>query len=375
VNARIAAILVVLLLVLGGGALLTFQQERAQRASNVDTLGRTVLPGLQAADVRAIRLAETKATLTLRRSEAGWNIAERENFPADFERVREFVLKAISLKVGQSEPLGEKDRERLALNGPGKPGAGTLVEFLGAEDKPLARLLIGRKYFRAEPQDPAKAIGDGRFVLLPAQPGTVYIVSDPLIQATTRSAEWIDRRSFQVEKVKTLELSYPDGSGWRIERTADNSDWKLAGATPAEKIEVTKANSASYSLNLLELADIAPPGIAGSETGLDKPTRIAATTLDGLEYAIQVGKLEGDNYYVSFRPGGTLNKSRTPAPNEKPEDKERLDKEHAERIKQIEERAPREAVLARHVLLIPKTKLADTLVKRDELLAKPEEKK
>ena len=38
-------------------------------------------------------------------------------------------------------------------------------------------------------------------------------MSDPLTQASANSAEWIDRTSFQVEKVKTLELRYPDGGG------------------------------------------------------------------------------------------------------------------------------------------------------------------
>ena len=33
--------------------------------------------------------------------------------PADVERVREFLLKAIELKVGQAEPLGAADRKRL----------------------------------------------------------------------------------------------------------------------------------------------------------------------------------------------------------------------------------------------------------------------
>jgi len=38
--------------------------------------------------------------------------------------VREFVLKAIELKVGQSEPIGEKDRARLNLD-----ASGTQIEF------------------------------------------------------------------------------------------------------------------------------------------------------------------------------------------------------------------------------------------------------
>jgi hypothetical protein len=340
VNARVAAILVLLLAVLGGGALLYQHQERARRPDNVATLGRTLFKDLQAADIAALRIVEPNATLTLQRKEDRWTIAERGDFPADLAKVREFVLKVIGLKVGQSEPLGEKDRARLNLD-----GSGTRVEFLNAESKPLGAFIVGRKYFKREVDNPDKAIPDGRFVVLPGEAGTAFLVGDPLAQATTRTAEWIERAAFQVEKVKTLQVRYPDGESWRIDRPADNAEWKLASPRPGEKLDISRANAASYSLQLLELADVAPKGAAEDmkTRGLDNPTTIDATTLGGAAYAIKVGRLAGENYYVTF--------SSTAA-----------DK-------------PNEKVLAQHVLLIPKSKLDDTLKKRAELLEKKEAKK
>jgi hypothetical protein len=327
-NARVAAILVVLLVVLGGAALLYYQEERARRPANVETLGQTLLKDLKAADIVAIRIAEPGSTLTLQRKESGWTLAEREGFPADLGKVHEFVVKAIGLKVGQSEPIGEKDRARLELD-----ASGTQVEFLASDAKSIGKLAVGKKYFRKEVDNPDQAPADGRFVALPDDPKMAYLVSDPLAQATTRSADWIDRSSFKVEKVKTLELRYPGGGGWRVERSGDNADWKLEGARPGAKLDIPKVNAASYSLSLLELADVAPKG--APDTGLDKPTLINATTLEGVSYEIKVGGMQGDNYYVSFR-----------SSSEQPRDK----------------------LLSEHVLLIPKAKLEDTLKKRAELL-------
>jgi len=327
-NARVAAILVVLLVVLGGAALLYYQEERARRPANVETLGQTLLKDLKAADIVAIRIAEPGSTLTLQRKESGWTLAEREGFPADLGKVHEFVVKAIGLKVGQSEPIGEQDRARLELD-----ASGTQVEFLASDAKSIGKLAVGKKYFRKEVDNPDQAPADGRFVALPDDPKMAYLVSDPLAQATTRSADWIDRSSFKVEKVKTLELRYPGGGGWRVERSGDNADWKLEGARPGAKLDIPKVNAASYSLSLLELADVAPKG--APDTGLDKPTLINATTLEGVSYEIKVGGMQGDNYYVSFR-----------SSSEQPRDK----------------------LLSEHVLLIPKSKLEDTLKKRAELL-------
>jgi hypothetical protein len=47
-------------------------------------------------------------------------------------------------------------------------------------------------------------------------------------------------------------VKYADGGGsYRIERNADNADWKLAGLKPGEKLDASRANAASYSLSLL----------------------------------------------------------------------------------------------------------------------------
>jgi hypothetical protein len=348
-NARLAVILVVLLVVLGGGALLYQHQERSRRPDNVDTLGRSLLKDLKAADVTAIRIVEPKSTLTVQQKNDRWVLAERGDFPADVAKVREFMVQALSLKVGQSEPIGDKDRARLNLD-----DSGTQVEFAGADGKPLSKLIVGKKYFKREVDNPEKARADGRFVALPAEPKVAYIVSDPLGQATTRSAEWIDKRSFQVEKVKSLEVRYPDGGGYRIERAGDNADWRLAGAKPGEKLDVGRANAASYSLSMLELADVAPKG-----TKLEQPVSIQASTLDGLAYSIQVGTLQGDNYPVTFSSSGALRK----------------DDKDAERLKKLKERLPREKMLSDYVLLMPKSKLEDTLKKRADLLEKKDEAK
>ena len=358
-NARIVGVLLVVLIALGGGALLVRQQQGAQKPADAATLGQPLLKGLQASQVAAIVIREPKSALTIANKDERWTIAERGGFPADVDKVRDFVVKAIALKIGQSELAGQKDRARLLLD-----AGGTTIEFLGADGKPLARLTAGRKYFKTEPENPEKANGDGRYVALPGDEQRVLVVADPLSQASTRSADWISKAGFAAEKVKTMEMRAPEGaatgSSWRIERSGDNADWKLAGARSDEKLEITKANSASYSLSLIELADVAPADAKAEETGLDNPAVITATTLDGLTYTLKFGKLSGDNYYATVAIAGEA----------KPEGKDA-----EERLKKINERLPREKALAAYTLLVPKSKLEDIVKKRADLLVKKEEKK
>lgn len=354
-NAKIAAVLVLLLVVLGGGALLVRQQDAAHKPAASGTLGQPLLKGLKAAEVASIVIREPKATLTLALKDGRWTIVERAGFPADFDKVREFVLKALELKIGQVEPIGEADRARLQLD-----GSGTSVEFLGAEGKPLARFIAGRKYFKTEPEKPESARGDGRFVQLPGEDKTVYIVADPLAQASTKSADWIARPGFGAEGVKSLDYRPASGEGWRIERSGDNADWKLSPLRAGEKLEVTKANAASYSLNNIDLADVAPKGLKPEETGLDQPVTLVADTFDGLTYTIRLGKLSGGNYYAQVAVTG----------EPKPQGKDAED-----RLKKLNERLPRERALAEHVVLLAKSKFDDILKSRAELLEKRDAKK
>jgi hypothetical protein len=354
-NARIAGVLFILLFAMGGGALLVREQQSSPKSGGAETLGQPLLKGLQASQVAAIVIREPKGAITIAKKDDRWTITERGGFPADLDKVRDFVVKAIGLKIGQSEPVGEKDRARLLLD-----AGGTAIEFLGADGKPLARLTAGRKYFKSEPENPEKAIGDGRYVALPGDEKRVVVVADPLAQASVSSADWISKSGFAAEKVKAMEVRAADGTIWKIERPGDNADWKLAGARGDERLDVSKANAASYSLSLIELADVAPADAKPEETGLDKPTVVTAVTLDGLTYTLRLGKLSGDNYYATVAIAGD------PAPQ---------GKDAEERLKKINERLPREKALAGYTLLIPKSKLEDVVRKRADLLAKKEEKK
>jgi hypothetical protein len=354
-NARIVGVLLILLVALGGGALLVQQQQSSRGSADAGTLGQPLFKGLQASQVATIIIRQPKDAITIARKDERWVIAERGGFPADVEKVREFVVKAIGLKVGQSEPIGEKDRARLQLD-----AGGTAVEFLGADGKPLARLTAGKKYFKVEPDNPEKANGDGRYVALPGDEKRVIVVSDPLAQASTRSADWISKAGFAAEKVKVMEVRHADGTNWKIERSGDNADWKLAGARGDEKLDAGKANAASYSLSRVELADVAPADLKPEATGLDKPAVVTATTLDGLTYTLKVGKTSGDSHYATIAVAGE------PKPD---------GKDAAERLKKINERLPGEKALAAYTLLIPKSKLEDVLKKRGDLLAQKEEKK
>lgn len=377
-NKQLLAILGVILVVMGGAALLVFKQGAGEKPASAAQLGQPLLRGLKASEIGTITIREPKGTLTLAKKDNRWIIVERNGFAADLDKVTDLVVKSIELKAGQVEPVGEKDRARLNLAEPGKgEGAATAVTFKATDGKILAELLVGKKYFKKEPEgDASKAQGDGRFVMLPSDPKQVYIVSDALRLVTTASGEWISKDGVAIERVKTLEVKPAEGDGYRIERDTDGIDWKLDGAagvqTAGQKLDVSRANAASYSLNKLDIEDLAA---ADADTGLDKPTTITATTFDGLTYTLRVGRTEKDKTFVKVDVEGTPVRESTVRKDEKAEDKEKREKSAAEEAKRLQERVAREKTLKDYVLVIQSKKLADTLKPRGDLLEKKPEPK
>ena len=372
-GARMLAVLVALLVLIGGGAAYYYQQEG--RTSTVALLGEALLPSIKAADISSIVLREGGDTLTLTRKEDRWILVERGDFPADPAKVREFVLKVLELKIGQNEPVTAADRARLRLAEKGKDGAATELQFKGAGGKVLGALLIGKKYFKgAAPDNIEAATGDGRFVMLPGVADRVYIVSDPLPQATAKSAPWIITDGIAIQNPGSIEMRFRDGERWRVFRDGKQGPWKLDPLKAGEKAEQSRLSSAAYGLYELKIADVAPMDFKPEASGLDTPITLSATGEEGARFTIKLGKLRKTDLYASIVMDNVpADKPRVPAKDEKPEDKGKIDKEYSEFLAKRTARYAREKSLSNYTVLLTMRSLSDILKRRDELLDKKPE--
>jgi len=369
-------VLLAVLVVLGGAGLALVWRDVADYRASGAKIGAKLLPSLKIADVAEVRLQDAKRQATLVRKEKTWVVQERGGYPASFQEISDLLIKLVELKVTQSEQVGASLWPRVELADPGKgegtgtkmEGAGTLIEFKDAAGKPLARLVLGKKVLKKDPMNPLPAAKDGvpagRYVRVDGAGDTVIVVSDPLEKAVADPGRWLNKDFFKADRIKTLAVG-PEGGAprWKISRNEEWGQWKFAagGADLHPSAAVTAVNK----LGTLTFSDVAPDPKAEA---VDKPLVAVMETFDNLVYTLKLAKqAKGEEFLVTFTLTGEPPKTRVPEKGEKPQDKERRDKEFAESLKRLEQRIAAERALGKWTYVVPAGELEPLLRSRSDM--------
>ncbi len=370
VNRKQFLILVIALVVLGGAGLALFWQDIAAYRASGAKIGAKLLPGFKIADVAQIRLKDAKGQVTLVKKDDRWVVHERGEYTANFQDIGDFMVKLVELKVTQSESVGAALLPRLDLAAPDKgEGAGTLLEFKDNTGKMLASLIVGKKVLKKDPLNPLPAAKDGvpagRYMLQSGAQDTVVVVSDPLNAAEAKPGRWLAKDFFKADRIKTLAVG-PEGATpqWKLTRDVEWGQWKFASG--GGKLDASAAVGAVNALGSPTFTDVA---IAVKPEDIEKPMVLTAETFDNLTYTLKLAKKKaGDDYYLNFAVAGEPPKQRTPEKGEKPEDKERRDKEFAASLKKLEERVASEKALAKWTYVIGRSAVEPLLKDRAQMV-------
>ncbi len=369
------AILLVLAAVLGGATLL-LRKGDTSAASTSSTTEKVLAFPLN--DVAQIALKSPAGELHLNRKADEWTVQERADYPADFELISTLLRKLWELKPGQEVKAGPSQYARLELVEPGKgTGAGALVALSDKDGKPLASLLVGKKYLRQSEEAPPgmPAMPAGRYILAGGKNAKISLVPEAFDELEPKAERWLKRSFFQAENPRSYAVTASTpGRTWTLVRDGVTSEWKFAGAGPEEKADATKLGILASLLANANFVDVMAPDAKPADTGLDAPTIATVETFDDFTYVLKIGKLTGDNYPVTVAVSANIIKERTAGAEEKPEDKKKFDDEFAARVKRLEEKLATEKKYESRAYLMAKSALEPLLKDRAAMLIekKPE---
>ena len=325
-------------------------------------------------DVAAIRIKQPDGEVNLETKGDKWVIAERANYPANFEMISTFLRQVWELKPGQEVKVGPSQLARLELSKSGKGSEeGTLVEFKDRQGKRLAALRFGKKYMRESNQSFARgrSFAAGRYIMPEDNSHQVTLVTQVFQQVDNKPERWVDREFIKIEKPMSIACTGIDPvMNWKLERDRAATDWKLTDLKIGEQLDQTKAKQvASSAGNVSSFNDVLAPDAPASVTGLDKPVVFTIATEDGFSYVLKVGKKNDESYPITLSVSADLSATRTPGKDEKPEDKTKLDKEFQTRRETLEKKLTQEKTFEGRPFLISKYTIEQLEKKRADLLA------
>src|SRR3989442_12362089 len=172
-NRKQLFILLVLVIVLGGaGALLRKKQSASWEGAN-PAIGKKLLGDFPVKDVGHSSPKQGTNELNVAKKNDLWAVRERDDYPANYSEISDFLLKARDLKIVQSEKVGASQLPRLALVTGAATNSALVVEFKDQKDKPIKTLLLGKKHMKKSDRPSPSPFGgemgeegwpDGRYV-------------------------------------------------------------------------------------------------------------------------------------------------------------------------------------------------------------------
>jgi hypothetical protein len=366
------AIVLVLLIAVGGVALFLNRRNAASWSNTATSSGDKIL-NFPLNDVAHVIIKTGGAELNLVKKDDVWRVKERSDYPADFDKVSALIRKIWELRPVQDVKIGPSQLGRLQLTEPGQDAnSSTLLDFKGAGDKRLAALLLGKKHLRNSDQafGPSAGIPVGRYVMAQDGSNRVFLISETLDEFQTKPEQWLSRDFVKVENPKSIAVAgATSGMNWKLARDNASVPWKLVDAKRSEELDNAKVQSLANLFANATFADVLAPDAPPVETSLDKPATARIETFDNFVYELRIGKAMGENYPVLVSVKAELPKERTPAKDEKPEDKTRLDQEFQARQKQLTDKLAKEQKLENRPYLIAKATVDQLLKDRSALMA------
>ena len=351
-------IAVIVLVVLGALALFTSGGNQDGQSSGQSGIGSEVVTKLDPSKVTSVVITDKDGTVTLQQKDEQWSVAERDGFAAKFEDIKKLVTGSVTLKSLRTIRASKSQRGRFELIDPvvEKENSGIKIEFKGAEGAELKTVLLGKKTGSQPGANPGSPFGSNdnqRFVLVDCKINSIEIdFSSPLNDIAADPSEWLQKDEFiKIEKIKSVTVTQPDATNsWSLTREKEGDDMTLVDAKEDEKLDSSKGNSAGRVFGFANFDDVASKSAKPEDLGMDKAVAASIETFEGYTFAIKMSK-SGEDHYMTVNAAGTRvpqddeSKARVPQPDEikprepgkdeKPEDKERLDKEHADNLAKL----------------------------------------
>ncbi|MBB5039140.1 DUF4340 domain-containing protein [Prosthecobacter dejongeii] len=375
---KILTLLIILVGLVGAGLVYQKQQnEGLNTAANRGVKTREMLlPDLDIQGIKKIRLKDATSETTVKISEDGKSatVLERGGYPASMDRISSVRSELYQQRIANKQEVRKGAWAEIKVQPPGEApeGVGTQVELSDAGGKVIKSFVLGKTIDTAGGRT-SNQFGGGsqRFVRIPEDGDTIWVVSNPFTDLEAKPDSWLDKAFIDIQKIKEITVVPPQAEeGWKVGRKTDAElEFALLDAKVGEALDGTKL-AVSNLLSTPVFNDVVTKDKTAE--ALKGAIKVNIVTFEGFVYDLLVAKQPSEDgvgrFYLSVKVTGNFPKSRPPVKDEKEEEKKKADEAFATQIKGLESKLAKEQKFADWVFEVSEYTVNNIFKKRSEIV-------
>jgi hypothetical protein len=306
-------------------------------------MGDKLFADLPVNQVAEVALADAGTRTTLVKGEAVWQVRERSGYPADFDQLRDTVVKLSRLKIGRSFAGDSESLARLSLMPPSDPNAsarGTRITLKDASGNMLADLVLGQVRSKEDG-------GNGGQYLKKADDETVFLVDASFRFLKTAPTEWLQKEILNIKADAVESVTCYAGEDqepvYTLVRDEKGKDAELTPIPHGRSADANRIDQVMEALAPLTLDDVQP--VEAPPASASERPRLVYHLFDGREIDIFPAS-DGEESYtlrVAAREPAMAAKAKTPSAEERSPEAEKVEERKEDETEKAQEPAPRSA--------------------------------
>ncbi len=333
-----------------------------------------LLPDLAVNDIKKIRIREGDKQVNLGLADGKWSVAERNNYPASFDKIRRALTSLQDLKIAGGQPISKDSLaslKLLSLDDGSAENTGLQFDLMNEKGETLASFIVGKgiESSGGASADSFSGPEEQRFIRVAKEDGTAWLVSEGFSELKPNPQDWIDKSFIDVRKLKSVQIA----SFWGAERKDENSEFTLMEPKNSDELDTAKAGGLANLLSNPTFNDILPKD-KGTPEFMKGAITAKLTTFEDFNYEVRLldvkepGKEGESKDFLTFSVSANIPSERTPEKDEKEEDKKKKDEAFTSRKKELEEKLAKEKSLEGWVFEVSNYTVNTLLKKRSEIL-------
>lgn len=334
-------------------------------------------------EVSEIKIVEKDQTLTLKRGENNWQVAERDNYTANTKKIYDLIRAVWDTNISDPIPLQENQYTIVKLGDPSKAEvseaeAATVVSFSNGKDD-LGTMWLGKPSTAASGGPPNPMTGGastsdvGRYIKRGNNQLVFITIGETFRGIDTKVSAWLDDNFFEVSKIKTIarKTTKPE-EGWKLVREKLADEFTLENAQQGEELDTAKMGAMKTAFSNAQFSDI----LVGEAAKIPTGNQFTITTFDGLTYIFELGAKDENTSELpmAFTVTGAFTETRTAVEGESEEDKKKADEAFQKALATKKEKLAKDKAFEGRVYQI-KSFVVDQLNKSRSELFKEDESK